>query len=47
MRDINIAADYSADKTDVYIDIIFRTFLYKLLIGLILFAIDGTIKSKE
>ena len=46
-RDINIAADYSSDKTEVYIDVIFRTFLYKLLIGLILFALDGTIKSKE
>lgn len=46
-RDINISADYGSDKTEVYVDVIFRTFLYKLLIGLILFAIDGTIKSKE
>ncbi len=43
-RDINITADYSAEKTSVYIDIVMRTFLYKLLIGLILVLNDGTIK---
>lgn len=46
-RDISVSVDYNASKTAVYVDVILRTFLYKLLIGLILFAIDGTIKSKE
>lgn len=46
-RDISVSADYNSEKTIVYVDVIMRTFLFKLLIGLILFAIDGTIKSKE
>ena len=46
-RDIVISADYNAEKTFVLIDVVMRTFLFKLLIGLILFAIDGTIKLKE
>lgn len=46
-RDISVSADYNSEKTVVYVDVIMRTFLFKLLIGLILFAIDGTIKSKE
>lgn len=46
-RDISVSADYNSEKAIVYVDVIMRTFLFKLLIGLILFAIDGTIKSKE
>ncbi len=46
-RQINISADYNEEKTVVFVDIVLRTFLFKLLTGLILLTIDDTINLKK
>ncbi len=46
-RQINVTADYNEEKTSVLADIVLRTFLFKLLSGLILLTIDDTINLKK
>lgn len=45
--DINITADYNGEKTEVLLDIVIRTYIYKFLVGLISLIADSTIKSKD
>ena len=40
LRDIAVNADYNGGDTEIFADIVLRTFPYKLVAGLLMFAID-------
>lgn len=47
MRDIKVTADYDKSQTEVFADVVLRTFPYKLIAGLFMFAIDYINKPEK
>lgn len=45
LRDIAVNADYNGGDTEIFADIVLRTFPYKLVAGLFMFAIDYITRS--